>query len=70
MNCQINKYDWVLIVWILSTVVWDVLIWWALWQVVFELNRSPWWAILAMDLSSTPTLYKVLRKRYGIPEEG
>ena len=64
-----EKRDWVLIVWILYTAAWDLLIGWALWQVVFVLNRSPWCILLALYLWSTPTLFKALRKRYGIPEE-
>lgn len=63
-----EKRDWVLIVWLLTTLAWDFMVAWGLWQVVFVLNRSPWWILLAMWLWSTPTLFKALRKRYGIPE--
>lgn len=64
-----EKKDWVLIAWLFTTLVWDCLIAWALWQVLFVLNRSFWWTLLALWLWSTPTLFKVLRKRYGVPEE-
>jgi hypothetical protein len=61
--------DWVLVVWLLLSVVWDVLVFGVVTYVVFWRDRSGLWFVLAFILTYTSTLYKVLRKRYGIPEE-
>jgi len=61
--------DWVLIAWLVLDFCKDTFIVAGTAYLVFWLHHSAWWWLLAVWLISSPTLFKVLRKRYGIKEE-
>ena len=61
--------DWLLVSWLLIAFAWDVLVFGFFSYIVFWRGRSGWWYVLAAALTYTPTLYKALHKRYGIPED-
>ena len=61
--------DWVLIIWIVCTVLWDFAVFGATTYLVFWREQSGWWFILAVLLTAQITLFKVLAKRYGVPYE-
>jgi len=60
--------DSVLVVWIVGDVIKDLLVLGMTTYLVFWQGHSGWWYLLALLLMSSTTLYKVLRKRYGIEE--
>jgi hypothetical protein len=61
--------DAVLVAWIITTLAWDVLTLGTTTYLVFWKDASGWLFFLAILLCSSTTLYKVLRKRYGIAED-
>ena len=65
---QFGQKDWVLIVWILSSTAWDFAVFGTAGYLIFYKGISAWWFVFAWLLCSSTTLFKVLRKRYGIEE--
>lgn len=61
--------DMVLMFWLLLAFLLDVALIAGCSYVVFVLGRSPWWFALAVYLCHQPSLYKALRRRYGIPND-
>lgn len=61
--------DWLLLVWLLLSVLWDTVCIGVTGYLVFWRGHSGWWFVLALALCCNTTLLKVLRKRYGVPEE-
>jgi len=61
--------DAILIVWILSSFLWDVFVFAGIGYLVFWRGHSGWWFLFAALLTYTPNLFKALRKRFALPEE-
>lgn len=61
--------DAVLIIWLIIAAIWDVAVIGITGYLVFWRGHSGWWFVVALILSSQPTLYRALRKRFDIPEE-
>jgi len=61
--------DWVLVIWILTSALWDVLVFGTTTYLVFWKDHSGWWFVLAVALCCQVTLFKARRKRYGVPED-
>lgn len=58
------KSDALLIVWLLSATLWDVLVFWVCCHQVFRNGHSGWWFLLAILLTYQESLFKALRKRF------
>lgn len=65
MNTQ---KDWVIITWLITTLIFDLAAVAATGYVVFWKGYSGWWWLLTMLICSQPVLVKVLKSRYGIQE--
>lgn len=65
---QFGQKDWVLIVWVLTSTAWDFAVFGTSGYLIFYKGISGWWFLFALLISSNTTLFKVLRKRYGIEE--
>lgn len=61
-----KEEDWVLIIWIIATLIWDIFLIGGTAYLVFWKGTSGLWFILAILLGRAPTLYKVLRKKYDV----
>jgi len=61
--------DAVLILWIIIGAAWDVLVFTTTTYLVFWKGHSGWWYILAILLTYSESLFKVLRKRFGLPSD-
>lgn len=61
--------DIVLMTWIICDLIKDIFLLSGSIYLVIWKGCSGWWIILAMILSGSPTLFKVLKKRYEIKEE-
>jgi len=64
-----SKSDAVLIVWVIVSLLWDVLVSGTIAYVVFWRGRSGWWFLLLIILCYNPTLYQGLAKRFGLSGE-
>ncbi len=58
--------DRVLITWIVCDLLWTVAVWGCGVKIVFQAGHSGWWFLLALLVTGDSTLYKVLKKRYGV----
>ncbi len=61
--------DRILIAWIAADVVWGMFVFGTISYAVFWNHQSGWWFVLGYIFCSSPNLFKVLRKRYGILEQ-
>ena len=58
--------DWVLITWLIVTLLWDCFIVGGTAYLVFSKHESWAWFLLALLLTGSTTIWEVLRKRYGV----
>lgn len=58
--------DWLLALWVVAQFLFDASVLGFTAYVVFWKGRSGWWFLLAMILCSSESLFKVLRKRFGV----
>lgn len=61
--------DIVLVTWIICVFIWDIIVWGTFGYVVWWRHESGWWFLLAFVITSGTSLFKVLRKKYGVPED-
>lgn len=66
-----EKTDWILITWMVTSFALDVAILSATTYLVFWRGASGLWFVFAVLLlaANSPTLVKVLKKRYGVAED-
>mgnify|MGYP001600625987 CR=1 FL=1 len=64
-----GRTDAILALWLILVLMWDVLVWGTWTYLVFWCGASGWWALLALLLTHTETLYKVLKRRFIVPKD-
>ena len=69
LNKEIYMKDSVLITWIVCAFLFDVFLLVGTSYLVFGRGASGWWFLLAIAIGMSPTLFKVLRKRYQVEED-
>lgn len=62
--------DWVLITWLICTLVWDTIVWSGWVYLVWWKGASSWWCVLCILMTCSSTLFEALRKHYGLPKGG
>lgn len=58
--------DWLLVIWLLLTVLSEVAVLFGCGWVVFVKGHSPWWFALATAYCCNITILKALAKRFGV----
>lgn len=62
------KNDTLLVIWLVISLIWDIIVLGTCTYLVFFHGASGWWYVFAFILCGSSSLFKVLRKRFGVEE--
>ena len=63
-----ERSDALLITWVIVSTLWDFAMFGFVFYLIFWKGRSAGWLIFAALMTYSPSLFKALKKRFGLPE--